>query len=223
MNSKVLESPARIVFALFLTLSATTTIGLTQAAAASPSVAAVDRARSNRVSKHPSFSFDLTVSAGAAACLPDARGEVTITPRGASQEMDVFVTGLPANTTFTVFVLQLPHAPFGLAWYQGDIETNAYGDGHANFAGIFSDETFVIAPGPGAAPVLHAADANSNPVTPPVHTFHLGMWFDSTADAQAAGCSANRTPFNGDHTAGIQVLNTTSFPDLDGPIGRFGR
>ena len=138
MNSKVLESPARIVFALFLTLSATTTIGLTQAAAASPSVAAVDRARSNRVSKHPSFSFDLTVSAGAAACLPDARGEVTITPRGASQEMDVFVTGLPANTTFTVFVLQLPHAPFGLAWYQGDIETNAYGDGHTRTSPGFS-------------------------------------------------------------------------------------
>jgi len=47
------------------------------------------------------------------------------------------------------------------------------------------------------------------------------MWFDSTADAVEAGCAANQTPFNGDHTAGIQVLNTTNFPDGDGPIGQF--
>jgi hypothetical protein len=26
------------------------------------------------------------------------------------------------------------------------------------------------------------------------------------------------TPFNGDHTAGVQVLNTSNFPDLAGPL-----
>ncbi len=78
-----------------------------------------------------------------------------------------------------------------------------------------------MAPGVGSAPAVHAADATVNPQTAPVHTFHVGMWFDSTADAVEAGCAANQTPFNGDHTAGIQVLNTTNFPDGDGPIGQF--
>ena len=57
----------------------------------------------------------------------------------------------------------------------------------------------------------------------PVHVFHLGPWFDAAADAATAGCAANQTPFNGDHTTGILVLSTSGFPDDDGPIGRFGR
>lgn len=168
------------------------------------------------------FTFPLVVSAGAAGCLPNARGEVRLTARGgSSQQMEVRVSGLPVNNTFTIFVLQLPHGPFGLAWYQGDIETDQYGIGHGRFAGIFSDETFIVAPGTGPAPVVHPADASTNPATAPVHLFHLGIWFDSTAEAAAAGCGGGQTPFNGDHTAGIQVLNTTNFPDGDGPIGQF--
>jgi hypothetical protein len=171
------------------------------------------------------FSFDLATSAGAAACLPHAHGAVTLASHGAVQVMHVKVSGLPARSTFTVFVLQLPHAPFGLAWYQGDVVTDDHGEGHAKFIGIFSDETFVVAPGQGSAPVVHGSgtfpDANTNPATPPVHLFHVGMWFDSTAEADAAGCPTTQTPFNGDHTAGIQVLNTAGFPDLDGPIGQF--
>jgi hypothetical protein len=83
--------------------------------------------------------------------------------------------------------------------------------------------TFITAVGTGAAPVEHATDADTNPTTAPVHTLHLGLWFDSTADAAAAGCAANQTRFNGDHTAGIQVFNTTNLPGEDGPLGRFGR
>jgi hypothetical protein len=49
------------------------------------------------------------------------------------------------------------------------------------------------------------------------------MWFDSTAEAEAAHCPVGQTPFNGDHTAGVQVLNTTNFADGDGPIGQFGQ
>jgi len=44
---------------------------------------------------------------------------------------------------------------------------------------------------------------------------------DSVADAVAAGCPGTQTPFNGDHTAGIQVMNTTNFTDDNGPIGQF--
>ncbi len=167
------------------------------------------------------FSFPLVPNAAVATCLPEARGEVRLASHGPIQTMDVRVSGLPPHDTFTVFVLQLPHGPFGLAWYQGDIVTDQEGTGHGHFTGIFSDETFVVAPGTGAAPVIHPADASTNPATAPVHLFHVGMWFDSTTEAAAAGCAAGQTPFNGDHTAGIQILNTTNFADGDGPLGQF--
>jgi hypothetical protein len=48
--------------------------------------------------------------------------------------------------------------------------------------------------------------------------YHLGLWFNSPDDGAAAGCPGGPTPFNGDHTAGIQVLNTHNFPDLEGPL-----
>jgi hypothetical protein len=172
--------------------------------------------------KPSSPSFDLVVASGVARCLPNARGEVRLRSHGPNQEMEVSVSGLPAHNTFTVFVLQLPHSPFGLSWYQGDVETDEDGTGRAKFTGIFSNETFIVAPGPGPAPVEHPQDASTNPQTAPVHTLHLGMWFDSTAEAAAANCPTGQTPFNGDHTAGVQVLNTTNFPDGAGPLGQFG-
>src|SRR5258705_2147514 len=102
--------------------------------------------------KPPTFSFNLLPSAGAAAaCLPNAQGEVRLSTHGENQQMDVRVSGLPARTTFTVFVIQLPHAPFGMSWYQGDVETDQDGNGRARFIGIFSDETFVVAPNVGPA------------------------------------------------------------------------
>ena len=112
-------------------------------------------------------------------------------------------------------------APFGMAWYQGDIETDAYGEGHERFLGRFNEETFIVAQGSVPAPTVHNnafPDAAMNPVTNPVHTYHLGLWFDSPQDAANAGCPGDVTPFNGDHDAGIQVLNTSNFPDLAGPL-----
>jgi len=53
---------------------------------------------------------------------------------------------------FTVFLLQVPHSPFGLSWYQGDIRTNADGRAIGDFTGIFSKETFILAPGSAPAP-----------------------------------------------------------------------
>ena len=59
----------------------------------------------------------------ASKCLPAATATVTIKPRGSVEQMDVNVAGLPPKTEFDFFVIQKPGAPFGLAWYQGDIET----------------------------------------------------------------------------------------------------
>lgn len=131
-------------------------------------------------------------------------------------------SGLPPNTEFDFFVIQVPNSPFGLSWYQGDIETNANGNGHGHFVGRFSIETFIVAPGVASAPVVHDQgpfpDASSNPQTAPVHTFHLVLWFNDPADAVHAGCPGAVTPFNGDHNAGTQVLSTNNFADDQGPL-----
>ena len=157
----------------------------------------------------------------ASGCLPNATARVTIKPGGPVEVMEVKVDGLPANTEFDFFVIQKPGAPFGMAWYQGDIETDDNGEGRGRFIGRFNEETFIVAQGAVPAPVVHNSafpDASTNPVTNPVHTFHLGLWFNSSVDAANAGCPADVTPFNGEHNAGIQVLNTSNFPDLQGPL-----
>ena len=152
--------------------------------------------------------FDMMVSAGAAACLPSATGAVKISRVGAIDFMVVSIDGMPANTGFDLFVLQVPKAPFGIAWYQGDIQTDSQGHGQQSFAGVFSVETFAVAVGSAPAPVVFTGpfpDASANPPFNPIQMYHLGLWFDSPTDALAAGCPATVTPFNGEHNAGIQV------------------
>jgi hypothetical protein len=169
------------------------------------------------------LSFDMVVSAGAQNCLPNAHGHVTVNNVGANQRMHIVVNGLSPNTGFAFFVLQVPTAPFAMSWYQGDIDTDANGSGSQQFFGIFSSETFIFAPATRSAPQTHPGiDALTNPITAPVHMYHLGLWFSDAADAGAAGCPGNVTPFDGDHQAGIQVLNTSNFGTeaQDGPLGK---
>jgi hypothetical protein len=156
-------------------------------------------------------------------CAPTAHGKVRVTTLGNVEVMDVKIEGMPKNTEFDVFVIQVPNFPFGLSWYQGDIQTNGRGKGYARFMGRFNEETFIVAPGVAPAPVVHSGqitDAAENPATPPVHTYHVGIWFNSPEDAVKAGCPGAVTPFNGEHTAGIQVLNTDVSPYTDdhGPL-----
>lgn len=159
-----------------------------------------------------------------ANCALQASGQVSIVSLGPVEVMDVSVSGLPPNSEFDLFVTQLPNPPFGLSWYQGDVETDAQGRGSQRFLGRFNIETFFVAPQPGnaIAPVIHSQppfpDQSSNPPFGPIHTFHLGLWFGSPAVAQAAGCPATVTPFNGEHNAGIQVLSTRNFPNDQGPL-----
>ena len=149
-----------------------------------------------------SIIFNMIRSAGAAGCLESgARGRVTISNLGPVQNMHVEVVDLPANTDFMLFVITTPNAPFVPAWYQGDMTTNAQGRGVLDVTGILDDETFILDAGP-----------------TPVQTDNLGMWFADPADAVKAGCPASVTPFDGDHNAGIQVLNTSNFPDNHGPL-----
>ena len=174
--------------------------------------------------KPEALDFDMAVAAAAQSCLPNAEGHVTVSNvSGGNQRMDVSVEGLPPNTEFAVFVLQVPTGPFGMSWYQGDIVTDKKGRGSEEFRGIFSSELFVFAPASRAAAQTDAFDAVTNPATAPVHTYHLGLWFSDPADAAAAGCPSTLTPFEGSHQAGIQVFNTSNFgTDAGaGPLGQF--
>jgi len=149
-----------------------------------------------------SITFSMVRSAGAAGCLnPSAGGRVTISNLGPVQNMHVEAFKLPPNTDFTLFVITTPNAPFVPAWYQGDLTTNAKGRGVLDVTGILDDETFILDAGP-----------------TPVQTDHLGIWFADPSDAVKAGCPGTVTPFDGDHNAGIQVLNTSNFPDNHGPL-----
>jgi hypothetical protein len=93
--------------------------------------------------------------------------------------MKVTLTGMPANTGFDLFVIQQPTAPFGVAWYQSDIQTGSFGTGSATVRGVFNVETFSVSLG-GTATFS------------PTHQYHLGVWFsDPTVPFKLA---ASRVP-----------------------------
>ena len=156
------------------------------------------------------FSFRLVPSAGISSCLPHARGNVTITPQGENDKMVVHVAGLPKNSEFDLFVIQVPDKPFGVAWYQSDIDTGRNGTGSVTVRGIFDSETFSVSLG-------------GTTTFGPTHQFHLGLWFNNPKQPFRLGCepgatSPTVTPFNVEQHAGIQVLNTGQFPDNAGPL-----
>ena len=146
-----------------------------------------------------SATFQMVPSAGATCLSSNARGRVTVSDLGSVQNMHVEVYALPPNVFFTTFIVQSPTKPFGLGWYQGDIKTDRQGHGVADFTGIFNAETFIVS-------------------DTPVQMDHLGIWFADPNDASNAGCVNTVTPFDGDHAAGIQVLNTSNFPSDHGPL-----
>ena len=168
-------------------------------------------------------SFSMVPSQGAQAiknkCLENARANVSIRTVGGIQLMNVALSGMPKNNAFALFVLQEPNAPFGVSWYQGDIDTDAQGRGNVRVVGIFSEETFAFSPDSLPAPQVDAPDAKNGPKFAPVHTFHLGVWFSEPEQANKAGCSNTVTPFDGDHEAGIQALSTQNFKQL-GPLSK---
>ena len=171
------------------------------------------------------FAFPLTVSPGAATCLPNAKGVVIDHTFGNVENLEVVVTGLPPNTDFVLFVIKVPNTPFGLAWYNGDILTDDTGTGVINVVGRFNIGTFIVSLGAVPSrdvfpsPPAVVPDSKTGAVTNgAVQLYHLGIWFNTPEDAAKAGCPANATPFTSDHRAGIQVLNTATFPDNEGPL-----
>jgi hypothetical protein len=162
-----------------------------------------------------SFSFKLVPSPNIAACLPHASGRATITTGRLNDIMKVSISGMPAHTGFDLFVIQQPLAPFGVSWYQTDVNAGGHGSGSATVRGVFDVETFSVSPG-GTATFA------------PTHQYHLGLWFANPNTPFKLGCEPGATspivtPFNGEQHAGVQVLNTSNFPVNAGPLSHVHR
>ncbi len=157
------------------------------------------------------FTFNMVASSpNIKACLPHASGKFTIKREALNDLMTISVSGLAPNTGYDLFVIQFPGQPFGVSWYQSDLETNKSGKGTVSVRGIFNRETFSVSPG-------------GTVTFGPTHQFHLGLWFNSPKVPFNLGCEPGATspivtPFNGVQHAGIQVLNTSNFPDNAGPL-----
>jgi hypothetical protein len=167
-----------------------------------------------------SFDFKMVRTKGLPKeCAEHAQAWVHVdTTPGFTERLVINVKGFKPGTPLVLFAIQVPNAPFGIGWYEGDVAIGAKGTVKETFISRFNVETFAVAVGTAPAPKTHPADGTVNPIFAPVHTYHLGIWFDSVAAARANGCPPNQTPFNGDHTAGPQVLNTGNFPDKAGPL-----
>jgi hypothetical protein len=191
-------------------------------AATSPSNGLGATAHQIRTDSVLRFQLQRSTAVTTAGCLAGASASVSVKEAGQVEHMTINAHDLVPNSEYDVFIIQVPDAPFGLSWYQGDMESDQYGNATGKFVGRFNTETFSVAPDVAQAPVVHEGDASQNPKTAPVHQFHVGIWFGSPATAVKAGCPNTVTPFNGDHTAGIQALSTTQFDDLNGPLRQLG-
>lgn len=144
----------------------------------------------------------------ACPAIQNAGGVITITNRFVTGDqndvMHVIAFGLPPNTGFDLFLVQNSPLdgpnPFGVGWYQSDVESNSAGAADVTVQGIFDKETFVENPG--------------DPFSP-IHTFNVGFWFDSpTAEQHACGnaTAPAKTPFNGEQNAGLLAMITQGSP-----------
>jgi len=161
------------------------------------------------------FTFALVPSPGIKSCLPHAGGRVTIIPGSQNDTMQVSIFGMPRNADFDLFVIQQPLKPFGVSWYQTDVNADRHGFGHATVRGIFDAETFSVSTG-------------GTTTFAPTHQYHLGLWFNDPNLPASLGCEPGvkmpvMTPFNGEQHAGIQVLNTAEFPVNAGPLSHVHR
>ena len=196
--------------------------GLTGAAVAAVLATSVGlTGNADASSKYKEFDMVRSGASEKANCLVDAQAKVRIVSTGPVEIMTVDARNLPANTDFDFFVTQVPDTPFGISWYQGDLESGSNGRAHGVFVGRFNIETFAVAPNTAPAPTVFDGpfpSASSNPPFGPVQMYHLGFWFNSPEEAKAAGCLDTVTPFNGEHNAGVQAMSTRNFPIDAGPL-----
>src|SRR5829696_1350405 len=153
-----------------------------------------------------------------AGCAPKAKASAKLETLGFAERLTITVSGFAPGTPLVLFAIQIPNAPFGVGWYLSDLEIGPKGTVTKRIITRLNDETFAVGNAAAPAPQTHPEDADNSKAFKPVHTYHLGIWFDSVEAGASAGCPGGPTVFNGDHTAGVQVLNTGTFEDDEGPL-----
>jgi hypothetical protein len=142
---------------------------------------------------------------------PSPSATVTVTPGDLNDKLTVHLNHFKPGLAFDLFTVERssqladgspnPTPGFGMAWYQSDIQVNAYGQATAQIRTILVNQIF------GFDPDVKLA---------PTNTFHVGFWFNNPADAGRCGFTGT-TPFNGEHNAG--PLAMISRPDATTNLG----
>ncbi len=106
--------------------------------------------------------------------------------------MTVDVQHMPADTTFTIFFIELANKPFGHAEYVADLHTRNDGSGEVTFQAITLVAFAMDASNPGTSQDQSGQASG-------IQLEHLGMWFSSLTDAQKIlnDSTLKGTPFDG--------------------------
>ena len=130
-----------------------------------------------------------------AACFPRAHAHVDVALTTDANGADTFrirAENLKRRTSFTIFLIEKAGAPFGAAEYIGDVTTDARGNAAGRFR-LIVEEAFAFNNETGVR-----KDLNS-----------VGMWFaDPRDDNGCLGAGSPVTQFDGDASAGVQMLNS---------------
>jgi hypothetical protein len=148
----------------------------------------------------PASSVSLKLQASSAElkeCFPYAKATVKVgltTDAIGKDSFTITASGLKPKTDFTVFLIEKAGSPFGAVEYIGDITTDKYGEAKNTFdliveeAFAFNNETLV------------RKELNS-----------VGFWFaDPKDDDGCLGAGSPTTQFDGDASAGVQMMNSGS-------------
>lgn len=152
----------------------------------------------NEAAAEDLLQFNLVAADAVAACFPDSTVKVRVLPAVDELGTDTLVlTGkrLPPNTTFAVFLTELPAAPFGATQFIARITTNGGGKVSTEVRSIIED-AFVSQP------------INGQRVRTDLN--HVVLWFANPADAE--DCFAPNpvgiTPFDADGNAGPSAFSS---------------
>ena len=132
-----------------------------------------------------------------AACLPNAAATVAVFPREDNRgvdTLDLHAEGLRPNTTFAVFLTQMPVPPFGAVQYIGDFTTNAAGKGSVRVDAIINE-----------------AFAFNNITGVRTDLNHVVFWFADPADDEDCVPGSAPAHFDGDGESGVAAMSSKNF------------
>jgi hypothetical protein len=144
--------------------------------------------------------FDLTPASDAiAGCtsMPNPAANVTVFPREdirGVDTLDLDAEGLRPNTTFAVFLTELPVPPFGAVQYIGDFTTNAAGRGHVRVDAIINE-----------------AFAFNNITGVRTDLNHVVFWFADPNDDEECVPGSAPGHFDGDNESGVAAMSSKNF------------